>query len=175
MRNSTKKIRDLIIFALLAAIILTVQIALWGIPGVQLNGLFIASITVAYRTRALIPLYVYVLLYCLYYGFSTWNLPYFYIWIPLWGVFMLVSRLKTSKKVKAPIYMVLCGLFGLSFGTLYAPVQAAVFSLNFEQTLAWIIAGLPSDITHAVNNFATGVLIVPLSELLIKLDNHSFL
>ncbi|MCL1903814.1 MAG: hypothetical protein FWF94_05315 [Oscillospiraceae bacterium] len=171
MRSSSHKLRDLTVFALLAATILALQIVLYGIPGVQFNGLLISAITVAYGKRALIPIYVYVLLYCFFYGFVIWNLPYFYIWLPLWGGFMLVSRIKLSKKFKVPLFMLLSGLFGLSFGALYAPVQAVFFSLNLKQTLAWVIAGFPTDVIHAVNNFFTGILIVPLSELLIKLDS----
>ena len=106
MRSSTRKLRDLTVFAILAAVTLTAQIALWGLSGVQLNGLIIAAVTVTYRARALILVYVYVLLYCLYYGFFPWNLPYFYIWLPLWGMFMLAGRLRAPKPVKAAVYSI---------------------------------------------------------------------
>ncbi|MCL2755004.1 MAG: hypothetical protein FWD35_04735, partial [Oscillospiraceae bacterium] len=69
-----------------------------------------------------------------------------------------------------PLYMVLCALHGLSFGTLYAPFQAVMWGLTFEGMLAWIIAGLPFDVVHAVGNFAAGVLIVPLAMLLKRLE-----
>lgn len=159
---------------MLGAIILASQIALWGIPGVQLVMFFISTLTVTYRARALIPIYVYVLLFLLYYGFMVWNLPYLYIWLPLWGIFMLAGRIKARNTLKIPIYMILCGLYGLSFGALYAPFWALIAGLNFNQTVAWIIAGFPIDIGYAVCNFAAGALIVPLSELLKKLDRQSF-
>jgi len=159
---------------MLGAAMLASQIATYGIPGVQLVMFFIATLTLTYRWRALIPIYVYVLLFLQFYGFFTWNLPYLYIWIPLWGIFMLAGyiseKLKLPNKIRVPLYMILCGLFGLSFGALYAPFWALIAGLNFKQTIAWIIAGLPVDISYAVCNFAAGVLIVPLSELLKKLD-----
>jgi energy-coupling factor transport system substrate-specific component len=149
------------------------RIALQAIPGVQFLGLFIASITVAYRKRALIPLYVYVLLEFMFAGFATWLIPYTYIWLPLWAMFMLAGGKALPKKVKVPLYMVLCGLFGLAFGTLYAPVQAVLFGMNFRATVAWIIAGLPVDAVHAANNFVMGSLILPLSEMLKRLDGRN--
>ena len=55
------------------------------------------------------------------------------------------------------------------FGALYAPVQALMFNFTFEQTLSWIAAGLTFDIIHMAGNFAVGLLIFPLSEVLKKL------
>lgn len=140
------------------------------IPNVHVLGLFIAATTLTYRARALIPLYVFILLYFVYWGFSMWSVPYLYVWLPLWGAFMLAGRFNLPKKVAAPLYMVLCGLHGLAFGTLYAPVHALLFGFNFQQTLAWIVAGIPFDIIHAVGNFAAGTLILPLFALMKKLD-----
>ena len=77
------------------------------------------------------------------------------------------------KKVAIPVYMLVCGLHGLGFGTLYAPAQALFFGLSFKATLAWIAAGLPWDAVHGLGNLAAGTLIVPLSGLLKKIDTAS--
>ena len=74
------------------------------------------------------------------------------------------------KGVAAVVYPLLCALHGILFGVLYAPAQAVMFGLNFEQMLAWIAAGLPFDLLHSAGNFAAGLLILPLSELLRRLD-----
>lgn len=71
------------------------------------------------------------------------------------------------------MYSAVCGLHGLLFGVLYAPVQALFFGYNFKQTLAWIASGLPFDILHAVGNFAAGFLIMPLLKLIRKLDKNA--
>ena len=70
--------------------------------------------------------------------------------------------------------MVLCALHGLSFGTLYAPFASLMFgfSFNIQTMAAWIAAGFMFDVTHAIGNFAAGALIIPLSELLKKLDTQ---
>jgi len=170
MRSSLLRAKQTAVFAILAAVIMTAQITLSFLPSIQLTGLFISAITVTYRAKALIPVYVFVLLYLLYYGFFTWNLPHLYIWIPLWGMFMIAPKVKMPQKARVFVYAFLCGLYGLSFGTLYSPVWAIVANLNFKQLTAWIIAGLPTDIAHAVCNFTFGFLIIPLSNLFKKLE-----
>ena len=124
--------------------------------------------------RALIPLYSYILLDGVFSGFSMWWIPYLYIWLPLWGAFMLLGKLELRRTIQAPLYMIVCGLHGLSFGLLYAPAQALMFGFNFQTTIAWIIAGLPFDIVHALGNFAAGSMIIPLSTLLKNLDNGQY-
>ena len=54
----------------------------------------------------------------------------------------------------------------MAFGILYAPAQALMYGMNFEQTMTWVVVGLPFDILHAVGDFIAGMLILPLSELL---------
>ena len=71
------------------------------------------------------------------------------------------------------MYSVVCELHGLLFGVLYAPVQALFFGFDFRQTLAWIAAGLPFDIIHAIGNFAAGFLIMPLVKVIGKLDKNT--
>jgi len=146
------------------------RIMMQWLHGVHLLGLFIASMTLVYRARALIPIYVYVMLDGLFTGFAFWWVPYLYIWLPLWSMFMIVGKLNLPRKIQIPLFMVLCGLQGLLFGILYAPAWALFAGLTFEATIAWIIAGLGFDIMHAIAQVAAGILIVPLSELLKKLD-----
>jgi energy-coupling factor transport system substrate-specific component len=138
------------------------KIAMQGLPNVHFLALFIAAFTLTYRVKALVPLYVFVLLDGVFSGFSFAWIPYVYIWLPLWAAFMF-------KPKKPLVCMLICGFHGLLFGVMYAPVQALFFGMNFEATLAWIAAGFTFDIMHAVSNFCSGVLIVPLWKLLTKL------
>ena len=171
MRSSTRRLKELVIFAILGAIMFISHVALMGVPNVGFIGMFIASFTVTYRVRALIPIYVYIMLYGIFYGFLTW-IPYMFVWLPLWGMFMIAGKFNLPVQVKVPLFMILCAMHGLSFGALYAPFSAWLFGIPFrlQTMLAWIIAGLPFDIAHAIGNLVAGVLIVPMSELLKKLD-----
>jgi energy-coupling factor transport system substrate-specific component len=139
-----------------------------ALPNIHLLGMLTMTYTIVFRTKALIPIYVYVFLNGLFAGFSMWWYPYLYIWTILWGITMLLPR-SMPRALKCVIYPIVCCIYGLAFGALYAPMQALMFGFDFEQTLAWIAAGFPFDITHGIGNLFTGMLIVPLSELLIKL------
>ncbi|MBE6578081.1 MAG: hypothetical protein E7653_08115 [Ruminococcaceae bacterium] len=144
------------------------KIVMEALPNIHLLGMLTMVYTIAFRVKALIPIYVYVFLNGLFGGFNLWWMPYLYIWTVLWGITMLLPR-KMPKAVACVIYPIVCCLHGLAFGILYAPAQALMFGLNFNQTLAWIAAGFPFDIIHGIGNLVVGLLIVPLSEVLKKL------
>lgn len=135
------------------------------LPNVHLLGVFVVAITVAYRKKALYPIYIYVFLNGLFSGFSMWWIPYIYIWTLLWGAVMLLPK-KIPPKARPIIYMSVCALHGFLFGTLYAPAQAIMFGLDFKATVAWIAAGLPWDFVHGVSNFFCGILICPIISVL---------
>jgi len=160
---------DITVFAVLGAIMFLSKIALQWIPNVHLLGMFIATITLTYGVKALIPIYVFVLLDGIVQGFSTWWIPNLYIWLPLWASFMIVRRFQVPQKIQVPLYMALCALHGLSFGALFAPVHALFFRLSFQGMVAWIMAGLPFDVIHAIGNAAAASLIVPMTVLLRRL------
>lgn len=139
------------------------------LPNIHLVGMFTMVFTLVFRKKALIPIYVSVFLTGLYFGFNMWWLPYLYIWTILWGVTMLLPR-NMSKKVRYIVYPLVCCLHGLLYGTMYAPAQAIMMGLDFKAMIAWIVSGLPWDLIHGAGNLIAGLLIVPLSELLGKLQ-----
>ena len=163
-------VREMAVFALLGAIMFLSKILMEFLPNIHMLGMFTMLYTIVYRKKALIPIYVFVLLEGVFAGFSMWWIPYLYIWTVLWGVTMLLPK-NMPVRIATPVYMAVCGLHGLSYGTLYAPFQALVFGYNLKGTLAWIASGLPWDVVHMVGNIVLGSLILPLSKLLIKLEN----
>ena len=167
-------IRDIIIFAMLGTIMFISKLIMELLPNIHAIAMFIAVFTLVYRWRALIPIYVYVFLSGIFYGFGTWWYPYIYIWAILWGFIMLIPK-RLSLRTKAIICTVLCGLHGILYGTLYAPFQALAFGLNFEGMVAWIAAGFPFDVVHMCGNIAMSVLIVPLYKALIKLESRRYI
>lgn len=159
------------VFAMLGTMLFCGDILMEWAPNIHFVGMLTMTYTLVYREKALIPIYVYVVLNGVYAGFALWWVPYLYLWTILWGVTMLLPR-NMPRRVAIPVYMAVCALHGLCFGTLYAPFQAVAFGLNFEKTLAWIVAGLPFDAIHAMGNLAAGTLIVPLSDLLRRLEKR---
>ncbi|MBQ8198921.1 MAG: hypothetical protein IJZ76_05805 [Lachnospiraceae bacterium] len=158
-------IKEMTLFGMLGAVMYCSKIFMEFLPNVHLLGVFTIAFTLVYRKKALYPIYVYVLLNGLLAGFNMWWIPYLYIWTVLWGVTMLLP--KNAPKI---VYVLMCSAHGFLFGTLYAPVQAIMFGLDFKGTIAWIIAGFPYDCIHGVANLCVGILIVPIVKLLKKLD-----
>ena len=160
----------MVIFAMLGTLMFCSKIAMEALPNVHLLGTLTMVYTIVYRYRALIPVYIYVLLNGAFAGFNLWWVPYLYIWTILWGITMLLPR-QMPKSVAVVVYPLICGIHGFAFGALYAPAQALMFGLDFKGMLSWIVAGLPFDLIHGAGNFAVGLLILPLSELLRRLAN----
>ena len=158
-------IKEVVIFSLLGALMYVSKILMEFLPNIHLLGMFTIAFTVVYRAKALYPIYIYVLLNGIFAGFNVWWVPYLYIWTVLWAVTMLLPR-RIPKKVAVPVYMGVCGVHGFLFGILYAPAEAMFFGLNFQETMAWIAAGIPFDVIHGIGNLCAGVLVVPLVKVM---------
>ena len=163
----------MVVFAMLATLMFCSKLVMEALPNIHLLGMLTMTATIVFRKKALIPIYLYVLLNGLYAGFSMWWMPYLYIWTILWGITMLLPR-RMPTGVASVVYPLLCGLHGFAFGTLYAPAHALMLGFSWEQTLAWIAAGLPFDLLHGFGNLCVGLLILPLSELLKRLMSRRY-
>ena len=161
--------REMAVFAMLGAVMFLSRVLMEWAPNIHFVGMLTMVYTLVYRRKALIPLYVYVFVSGIFAGFAAWWIPYLYIWTVLWAVTMLLPR-NMKKSVAVPVYMAVCALHGLAYGTLYAPAQALLYGMNLKTTLAWIAAGLPFDALHALGNLCAGALIVPLASLLEKME-----
>ena len=161
--------REIAVFGMLGAVMYASKFLMEVAPNIHLLGMFTIAFTVVYRKKALYPIYVYVLLNGVFSGFSSWWVPYLYLWTVLWGIVMLLPR-NMPKKAQPIVYMAVCAGHGFLFGTLYAPAQALLYGLNLEGMAAWILAGLPWDFVHGVSNFFCGALIMPLVTLLRAAD-----
>ena len=167
--KSAVTVRDMAVFSMLAALMFASKVIMDALPNIHLLGMFIMVYTRVYRVKALIPLYLFIFMTGLYGGFGLWWIPYLYIWAILWGVTMLLPR-HMPRGVCAVVFPAVCCLFGLLYGVLYAPAQALLFGLDLHGMLAWIAAGLPFDLMHGIGNLFAGLLILPLSELLYRLE-----
>ena len=164
-------IKEMCVFSMLGTIMFLSKLIMEFLPNIHLVATLIVAYTLVYRIKALIPLYVYVFLVGVYVGFNTWWLPYLYIWTILWLAVMLLPK-SISPKIGIVVYPTVACLHGLLYGVLYAPVQALTFGFGWEQTLAWIGAGLYFDLIHGIGNLVLGFLIYPLTKLLTKLSRE---
>ena len=157
---------------MLGTLMFVSKIIMEAIPNVHLLGMLTMVYTLAFRFKALIPIYVYVLMNGLWAAFSPWWYPYLYIWTILWIITMLLPK-RMPRTVAMIVYTSVCALHGFAFGILYAPAEAIMYGLDFDGMIAWIIAGLPFDLIHGVSDIFMGLLVLPLSELLKRLYNRN--
>lgn len=158
---------------MLGCLIFCSKMVMEVLPNIHLVAVLTMVYTIVFRWKALIPLYVYVMLDGLFHGFAMWWYPYLYVWTVLWAVTMLLPK-RMPKKAAVIVYPAVCALHGLFFGVLYAPAQALMFGFDFEQTLTWIAAGFAFDITHFFGDLFAGLLILPLSQLLKRLTKNMY-
>lgn len=163
--NKKITLREIAIFGVLGALMYASKVLMDALPNIHLIGAFVVAITVVYRAKSLLPIYTFVMMAGLFGGFGVWWIPYLYIWTVLFGAVMLLPR-NMPKRVAAVVYIAVCSLHGFLYGILYAPFQAFAFGLDFNGTIAWIIAGLPFDIAHGIGNAVCGTLIIPIINVL---------
>ena len=166
-----KKLVDILVFTMLGVIMLLSKLLMEALPNFHLLGTLITAYTIVYRKDALKPIYIFVMLSGIIYGFGIWWIPYLYIWTLLWVMVMLLPK-NMNPKVAVPVYMIVSGLHGILYGTLYAPAQVLLFRLDFKGMLAWIAAGFSFDVMHCVGNIALGILILPIANALRKFHKY---
>ena len=168
VQKRRRRLFELAVFPMLGAIMFISKLLMEALPNIHIVGMLVMLYMVVFRAKALIPIYLYVFLTGIYAGFDVWWVPYLYIWTLLWAITMCLPK-KMPRAAAIVVYSVVCGLHGFLYGVLYAPVQAILFGFNFEQTVAWIISGIPFDIFHGVGNVIFGCFVYPLAEIVKKI------
>lgn len=158
---------------MLGAMMFASKIALEWAPNIHALGMFTMTFATVYRVKGLIPIYIYAAILCVYNGFAPWCIIHFYVWTVLWGMTMLIPK-QLPTAFRAVIYPLVCGLHGMLYGTLCALTQVPIYYNSFApaKILAYIASGLYWDMIHAVGNIGFGLLVLPLSQLLLKLENQ---
>ncbi len=167
MKQQVKQLAVLLMMPMFGVIMYISKLLMEALPNIHLLALLIIVLTVVFRSKTLIAIYVFVFLNGFFNGFNDWWIPYLYIWTVLWLVVMFLPDFE-NKNVATVVYCVIAGLHGLLFGTMFAPVQAFVYGLDFKGTITWILAGLPFDVTHMIGNILSTLLAVPLITVLKK-------
>ena len=163
MKASKLTIREVVLFGVLGALTFALKMCMALLPNIEPVSLLVIVFSVVFGWKALYPTYVYVVMEILYWGIGTWNVYYLYIW----GVLTVIALL--LRKAEHPLlWAMVSGVYGLSFGLLCAPVDAAMGGLSFAVT-KWA-SGIPFDIAHCVGNFFMALILYkPLRILLSKL------
>ena len=139
-------IREVALFGILGALTFGLKFAMSWIPNIEPVSLLVMLYAVVFGRKCLYPIYLYVALEILFYGFQLWNINYLYVW----AILALLSWLM-RRSDSALAWAMLSGVFGLCFGLLCAPVYWATGGWAFA--LSWWISGIPYDLLHCIGNF----------------------
>ncbi len=156
-------IREMVLFACLGALTFALKMAMSYLPNIEPVSLLVMVYGVVFGRKALYPVYIYVAMEILCFGFGIWNVNYLYIWVLLalaaWGL----------RRMEQPMaWAVLSGGFGLAFGALCAPVDLVIGGVGYAVT-KWA-SGIPFDIAHCGGNFFIALILFrPVRELLERL------
>lgn len=157
------KIRDIIIIAMMSAILYGVQIVLAFLPNLELVSLLVMVYTLVFGYKVFFIIYIFAAIEGLTYGFGTWWISYLYVWSILAITVLLLRRIES-----AYIWAFISGLFGLLFGFLCA--LTFLFIGGPQMVFSYWISGITFDITHCIANFFIAlVLFNPIRHILTKL------
>lgn len=141
-------VREIVLYGILAALLLAVQVGLAFLPNIELVTVLLIVYAKVFGKKALYPLYTFVLLEGLIYGFGIWWFSYLYVWA------VLVAAAGLLKKQKSPLFWTLAaGIFGLCFGALTSIPY--LFIGGLQMAWAYFINGIPFDLLHCFGNCVT--------------------
>lgn len=141
-------VRKITRIALLSAILYVSKTALEFLPNVELVSLLVLVYTLVFGGETLLVITVFNFFEFIQWGFGIWWISYLYVW-PLLCLVTLVLRKRVKEEFLA--WGVVCGLFGMTFGGLFALTYLPV---DPSYALAYWISGLPWDVWHGAWNFA---------------------
>lgn len=163
-----KKTLELVVLALLGAILVVAQIALSSLPNIELVSLLVYLYAKIYGKKAFIPVYIFVLLEGLLYGFTIWWVTYLYVWAIL-VILSVITKHESSTFVCAAV----TSLFGLSFGLLCTIPTLLIGGPGAAVT--FFVNGLPFDMAHFAGNLTAAlILYYPLYSLMSRLKTISY-
>ena len=149
---------ELLVSSILGALTFAVKVAMTALPNIEPVTLLLILSALCFGARALVTCGVYVLLEGLFYGFSTWWIPYLYAW-PLLVLLTLLCR----KRENRFFWAVFAALYGFAFGFMFLPVNYFVYGMadNPDLLTVYILNDIPFDLLHAAGNFITVLILLP--------------
>ena len=151
------------LFGVLGALTFALQVAMAPLPNIEPVSLLVMIFAVVFGWKSLYPVYVFVAMEILFYGISTWNIYYLYVWTVLALAAILM------RKTESPLaWALLGGVFGLFFGALCSIVD--IFIGGFAYAGAKWVSGIPFDLLHCGGNFGIALIMFkPLRNMMEKL------
>ena len=156
-------IREITLFAVLGAMMFALQVVMAPLPNIEPVSLLVMIFAAVFGWKALYPVYVFVVMEILFYGISTWNIYYLYVWAVL-----ALGAILMRKQSHPLAWALLSGVYGLFFGALCGIVD--IFIGGFGYAAAKWVSGIPFDLLHCGGNFGMALILYkPLRNAMEKL------
>ena len=156
-------IREITLFAVLGAMMFALQVVMAPLPNIEPVSLLVMIFAAVFGWKALYPVYVFVVMEILFYGISTWNIYYLYVWAVL-----AFAAILMRKQTQPLAWALLSAMYGLMFGALCGIVD--IFIGGFGYAAAKWVSGIPFDLLHCGGNFVIALIMFrPLRTALEKL------
>ena len=156
-------LRDVVLFGVLGALTFALQVVMGPLPNIEPVSLLVLLFGAVFGWKGLYPVYVFVVMEILFYGISTWNVYYLYVWTVL-----ALGAIIMRKSTQPLAWALLSGVYGLMFGALCGIVD--IFIGGFAYAASKWVSGIPFDLLHCGGNFVMAlVLFAPLRKLLTNL------
>lgn len=162
------QIRDIVLAAMLAAILIAAKELLAWLPNVELVTTLLILYTLHFPHLTPFIIYIFVGVECCLYGLNLWVWMYLYIWIILYFIVRLLHSAGSRL-----LWVVVAAAFGMLFGLLCSPVYWVLS--GWKTAAAWFMAGIPFDLLHGISNgIVTLVLFGPLNALFTRLKQKGY-
>lgn len=157
------KLVEIIILALLGAIMYVSQVIMAPLPNIEIVSLLIIIITRCFGYKALLSIYIFAGCEILTYGIEIWVINYLYVWTILWLIVFILKKVDS-----VIIFTFVSAFFGLLFGT-FCSIPYFIIG-GMEMGIANIVSGLGFDLLHCGGNIlACALLYRPMTILFEKL------
>ena len=151
------------LFGVLGALTFALQVAMAPLPNIEPVSLLVMIFAAVFGWKSLYPVYIFVVMEILFYGISTWNIYYLYVWTVL-----AFASILMGKQTNPLAWALLSAVYGLFFGALCGIVDIFIGGLSYAVT-KWT-SGILFDIYHCIGNFVMALLLFkPLRKLTEKL------
>lgn len=140
-------VRDIVICALLSAVLVISKELLAFLPNLELVSFLILVYARHLKlTNSLVIVNVFCLLEIVLYGIGLWTLPYFVAW----NFWMAVHYFLRNKVNRAETLAFISGVFGLFFDVFFS---FPYFMMSWSSGWAYLIQGMFFSCIHAVGNY----------------------
>ncbi len=161
--NARITLREVLFFGLFGAILVVAQVALAFLPNIELVSFFIIIFTLILGKKVFFPIYVFVTVEGLIFGFGLWWISYLYIW-----TILAIAVLLFRKNEQPLIWAIIAGVFGLLFGALTSIPY--LFIGGVGAAVSYWVNGIIFDLLHCGGNvIVTALLFRPMYKIMKRL------